>query len=120
MVYGIYLSLDQSKWKQSDFSDTNLLTGTIWSDRDRTSAFNITGYTITVRIFSRFGGGDGFSKTATIVSGSGGTWSYAVAESEMVAPSDRPYLVEVEIDKTGEIMSTLNVVEFWVLEAPSA
>ena len=120
MVYGIYLTLDQLKWKQSDFSDTNLLTGTIWSDKDRSVAFNLTGYTIRIRVFRRFGGGDGFDKLADIVTAASGTWSRKVAESEMVGPSNRPYLVEAEISKTGEVMSTLNIVEFWVLEAPTA
>jgi len=119
MAYGIYLSLDQPKWKQSDFSASNKLTGTIWSDKDLTSAFNLTGYAIQIRIFNRFGGGDGFDKTAAIVVAASGTWSYAVAESDMVGPSNRPYLVEAEISKSGEVMSTLNVVEFWVLEAPT-
>ena len=119
MVYGIYLTLDQPRWKQSDYSDTNLLTGTIWSDRDRTVAFDLTGYAIQIRIFNRFGGGDRFDKTATIVTAASGTWSFAVAQSDMVGPSNRPYLVEAEVSKTGEVMSTLNVVEFWVLEAPT-
>ena len=117
MVYGIYLKLDQKQWFISDYSDTNKLTGTIYSDATLATAFNLTGYTLKVRLFKREDSTDFFNKTATIVTAASGTWSYAVAQNEM--PSDGLYLVKMELSKSGEVMSTLNDVEFVVKRGPT-
>lgn len=118
MSYGIYLKLDQTQWFTADFSDTNKLTGTIYSDNLLSTAFNLTGYTIKVRMFKRGGASDHFDKTASIVNAANGTWSYAVAESEI--PSEGLYLVKIELSKSGERMSTLNIQELLIIKGPSA
>ena len=45
-----------------------------------------------------------FNKTASIVLAGSGTWSYAVQQNDMVAPG--VYLLEIELSKSGEVMST--------------
>jgi len=115
MAYGIYLKLDQPQWRNGDFSDTNLLTGTIYSNRGKTTAFSLTGYTLNVLIYSNYSSSAHFSKTATIVSASAGTWSYAVADGEMIPPG--VYLIELDLTKSGERMSTFPE-EFHVSASP--
>jgi len=115
MAYGAYLSLDQTRWIRGDYSSTNKLTGTIYTDKAKSTALNLTGYTVKVRIYKRWKYSDIFNKTATIVTAASGTWSYAVASNEMVTSGF--WLVEAELSKTGEVMSTYPV-EFEVLESP--
>ena len=50
------------------------------------------------------------------MSASAGTWSYAVAVSEM--PSPGVYLLKVDLTKSGVVESTLNRVEFLVRNIP--
>ncbi|UVF62432.1 upper tail fiber [Nitrososphaeria virus YSH_922147] len=119
MAYGAYLSLDQSKWASGDYSSSNKLTGTIYSDKDKTTALTLTGYTLTIRMFkSRWNSADYFNKEASIVSAGSGTFSYAVAQGEM--PPDGRYMVKVELVKSGEQMSTLNDVYLFVRGGPHA
>ena len=117
MVYGTYLTLGQKRWNQGDFSSTNKLTGTIYTTSAKTAAFNLTGYTLKVRIYKRWTTSDLFDKSATIVSGVNGTWEYAVVSGEM--PKSGLYNLEIELSITGEVMSTFPV-EFHVLSGPTA
>lgn len=119
MVYGAYLSLDQTKWGYGDYSSSNKLTGTIYTDPGLTALFNLTGYTLKVRLFkSRWSTADFLNQDADIVSAAGGTWSYTVAQGEM--PGAGLYLVKVELAKSGEVMSTLNNVELMIVGGPTA
>ena len=116
MAYGIYLALDQDRWARGNYSSGNKLTGTIYSDKLKTTAFDLTGYTLIIRIFKRWNNTDLFNKTATIVTAASGTYSYAVAIHEMTtAPG--VYLMSVEIAKSGEVMSTMPE-EFTITENP--
>ena len=78
---------------------------------------NLSGYTVKIKMFTPRTIGARFDKTATIVSASGGTWEYAVQEGEM--PIFGMYLVKAELTKSGVRESTLNHVEFQVLEGSS-
>jgi len=117
LAYGIYLALDQDRWYRGDFSSENKLTGTIYTDKNRSQKKTLTGYTIKVRMFKPRTIGDRFNKTASIVSASGGTWEYALQEGE--APIFGLYEVKVELIKTGVRESTLNHVELLILEGPT-
>ena len=117
MAYGLYLSLDQTRWYRGDYSADSKLTGTIYTDKIKTKAKNLTGYTVKIRVFKPRRFGDRFNKTATIVSASNGTWSYAVQDGEM--PVFGLYEVKAEISKADARESTLNYVELLVLEGPS-
>ena len=112
------MKLDQKVLYTGDYSDTNKLTGTIYTDAGLSSAFSLTGYTLKVRIFKRDSTEDWFNKTATIVSAGSGTWSYAIADEEL--PSAGIYLVAVELSKSGEIMTTLNNVEILIKSGPTS
>lgn len=118
MVYGIYLALDQTSWSRGDYSDTNKITGTIYSNEGLSSAYSLTGYTLKIRMFSsHWDNTDHFGKEASIVSAGNGTFSYAVAQGEM--PTNGRYLVKLELSKSGEVMSTLNDVYLFVKGGPS-
>ena len=117
MAYGLWLALGQSRIYRGDFSATNKLTGTIYTDKNLTTAKNLTGYTITVRIHRKGHYGDFFNKTADIVTAGDGTWSYAIGNGEL--PPRGIYWVKVEISKSGDKESTLNRVELHILEGPN-
>ena len=117
MAYGLYLTLDQQEWYRGDYSSENKLTGTIYTDKNRTVPKNLTGYTITIRLFKPRTIGDRFNKTASIVTAASGTFAYAVGEGEM--PIFGLYECVVELSKSGVKESTLNHVELQVLEGPA-
>jgi len=118
MAYGVYCTLGQTKWARGNYSSSNKLTGTIYSDKLKTSAFNLTGYTLKVRIFKRWYNHDYFNKTADIVVAASGTWSYAVAQHEMPT-TPGVYLLSIELSKSGEVMNTFPE-EFTIVEMPTA
>jgi len=118
MAYGAYCKLDQTRWVRGNYSSSNKLTGTIYSDKLKTSAFNLTGYTLKVRIFKRWYNHDYFNKTADIVVAASGTWSYAVAQHEMPT-TPGVYLLSIELSKSGEVMNTFPE-EFTIVEMPTA
>jgi hypothetical protein len=116
MVYGLYLTLDQKRWFRGDYSDEDLLTGTIYTDINRTTAKNLTGYTLTVRMHRPIHFGDFFNQSADIVVAASGTFSVTVAQGTM--PPRGTYFVKVELAKSGTVVSTLNRVELDVLGGP--
>lgn len=118
MAYGAYLKLDQKVLYNGDFSSSNKLTGTIYTDAGLSSAFTLTGYTLKVRMFKRDSTEDWFDKTASIVTAGSGTWSYAITDEEL--PSSGLYLVVIELSKSGEVMTTLNNVEILIKSGPTS
>ncbi len=117
MVYGLYLKMDQPKWFRDDFSSDDKLTGTIYTNLNLTTAKNLTGYTLTIRLYKGNRWGDHFGKTATIVTAADGTWSYAVGQGEMPPPAI--YNVKLELQKSGTQESTINRVELFVVDGAS-
>ena len=118
MAYGLYLVLDQREWYRNDFSSEQKLTGTIFTNIQQTVKKNLTGFTITIQMHSGRAWGDRFDKTASIVSATGGTWEYAVQESEM--PPPRIYKVTARLTKAGVSETTLNRQELNVIVGPSS
>ena len=114
MAYGFYHILDQDQWYRDDFSNTNKLTGTIYTNKQLTVKANLTGYTLTLRMMRNNRWGDHFGKDATIVSATAGTWSYAVETGDMPPPGI--YNVKIELKQSGRQESTLNRQELYVLE----
>ena len=117
MAYGIFLTLDQSTWYRDDFSATNKLTGTIYTDNNKTVAKNLTGFTLVIRMYKGNRWGDHFGKTASIVVAANGTFEYAVQQNEMPPPDI--FNVKLELSKTGDRESTLNRTELLILEGPT-
>ena len=118
MAYGSYLSLAQSRVYNGDYSSDAFLTGTIYTDSILSTAKDITNYTLKVRMNKPGSSGDSFNKTATIVTGTSGTWKYLVASGEL--PPAGLYYVKIELSKAGVLESTLNRVELLILRGPSA
>lgn len=120
MAYGIWLSLDQERFFRNNFSSTNPITGTIYTDINQTTAKNLTGYTLKIRMSRPNGPGrfsDFLNQAGTIVTAADGTWSLAIASG--TTPHRGVYYVSVEISKSGDQETTLNRVEFHILEGPS-
>lgn len=117
MAYGLYLTLDQEHWYRGDFSSESKMTGTIFTNKNKTAKKDLSGYTVTIRLFKSRTIGDRFNKQATIVSAANGTFEYAVGEGEM--PIFGLYEVVVTLTKSGVQESTLNHVELQVLEGPA-
>lgn len=111
----LYCKLDNPKWIEGDFSDTTKITGTIYTDRLQTTAKDLTGYTLTLRIFPEWRNADYFNKTASIVVAANGTWSYALIENDL--PREGQYMLKIELEKSGERLSTYPI-SFEVIGAP--
>ena len=94
MVYGLYLKMDQLKWFRDDFSSDDKMTGTIYTNLNLTTAKNLTGYTVVIRLYTGNRWGDHFGITAEIVVEADGTWSYAVQQGKMPPPAI--YNVKIE------------------------
>lgn len=117
MAYGLWLTLDQKRWFREDFSSDNALTGTIYTDKNKTTAKDLTGYTITIRMNKPKAFGDFFNKTGSIVTATNGTFKYNLSAGEI--PPRSVYYVKVEITKSGVRESTLNREELYILEGPA-
>jgi len=118
MAYGLYLTLDQTRWFRGDFSSDNALTGTIYTDVNKTSVKDLTGYTLKVRMHRPLHFGDWFNKAASIVVAASGTWSYNLVQGD--TPPRGIYYVKLELAKSGVIESTINRVELEILGGPNA
>ena len=120
MPLSAYLKLDQTILHRNDFSsdDSYRFSGTVYSDRNFTTAINLTGFTLTVRMFKEWHSSDYFNKAAIINVAASGTWYYEVATGELPAPG--VYLVKVELTKSGSQISTINRQEILIKEGPSA
>lgn len=115
-----YLKLDQTILFRNDFSsdDSFRFSGTIYSDRNLTTALNLTGFTLTIRLFREWHSSDYFNKTATINVAASGTWYYEIATGEL--PTHGVYLCKIELSKSGSQISTINRQEILVKNGASA
>lgn len=120
MPLGIYLKLDQNTLFRNDFSDDSSLrfSGTVYSDRVLATAFNLTGYTLTIRFHKEWGAADYFNKTGTILVAANGTWYRNLVVGDLPTPGI--YLCKMELTKSGTQVSTLNRVEVLVKEGSTA
>lgn len=114
----LWLTLDVDRWKRGDFSSETKITGTIYTDRSRETAKNLTGFTLTFFI-RKFG--EQFqtklSETATIVTAASGTWEYAVTSGKLdIDPGT--YRAEIELTKSGVKESTYDEL-FYIEGSPT-
>ena len=117
MAEDLFLNLDSNEWREFDFDDTDGITGTIYTDRLLTTAKDLTGFTLTIRLSKRWHIHDRLNKTATIISAGSGTWKYLPADGEM--PRFGVYLLEIELSKSGVKKST-KPVEFYIRRGAGA
>lgn len=118
MTLGCYLTLDQGVIYNDNYSsDSSLkLTGTFYSDIGKTTAFNLTGYTIKLRIHRDGARSDLFNQTCTITIAASGTFYLNVTSGTLPYPG--MYLVTGELAKSGTVVSSLNRVELLVRAGP--
>ena len=116
MTLGYYLSLDQSVLFNGNFSDSLKITGTCYSDINKTTALDLTGYTLTMKLYMDNGYMDRFNQTCTIVTAASGTFSKAVASGTI--PWANLYMVSLVLTKSGTQISNLNRVELLVQRGP--
>lgn len=113
----LYLKLDSDTWKEFDFDDTNGITGTVYTDRVMSSAKNLTGFTLTFKLYRRWHRVSRVEQTATIVVAASGTWKWLPIEGDI--PINGFYNAELEIaDASGIKKSTKNDVEFFIKGGP--
>lgn len=107
----LYCKLDSSTWNEFDYDDTNGITGTIYTDRALSSAKNLTGFTLNIRLFRRWRSVARLDKEATIVTAASGTWKYLPTDGAM--PRAGVYLLEIQLTKSG-IQKSTKPVEFYI------
>ena len=120
MVLGVYLKLDQLVLYNSDFSDDSSLklTGTVYSDAYLSTAFDLTGYTLTLRFYRDDSRSDRLNDTCTITTAEDGTFYLNVAQNSM--PTPNIYLAKMELSKSGTVVSSLNRIEVLIKRGPTA
>ena len=118
MPLGIYLTLDQNSIYNDNFSDVAgfKITGTIYSDIGKTAAFDITGYTIKLRLAKENGKSDYLNETCTATVAASGTWYLSVTENTL--PTAGLYLAYIELTKSGSKITSLNRNELFIQKGP--
>lgn len=118
MVLGVYLTLDQKVLFNDDYSDASglKLTGTVYSDIGKTTAFNLTGYTITLRFYRDDSKSDRLNRECTITVAASGTFYINIATQQL--PTAGLYLAKVTLTKSGTSVSSLNRSEILIKRGP--
>jgi hypothetical protein len=101
--YPLYLKLDNNIFVYGNYGASVVISGTVYSDRDLTSAVDLTGFTPIIRIHEMFSLVDKFGKTATITpdqTGSKGKFSYTTLLGDMTI-SPGVYECNLNLSKTG-------------------
>lgn len=113
-MLGTFLTLDQSIFNYENYSSesTQKVTGTLYSDINKTTAFNLTGYTLTLKLYKDSFTVDYFNQTCTITVAANGTWYINIASNTV--PNRGLYLARLELSKSGSVISSLNRVEVLV------
>lgn len=114
MVLGYYLDFPQTVLFNGNFSSTLKLTGTCYNEPQKTTAFDLSGYTLTLRLYRENGISDYFNDTCTITVAASGTWEKAVTS----LPYAGLYLVDLVLTKSGTQISNLNRIEILIQRGP--
>jgi hypothetical protein len=117
MPLGIYVTIDQSIICNDNYSDVSgfRITGTIYSDINKTVAFDTTGYTIKLRL-SRNRKSDSFNQTCTATVAASGTFYLQVTTGTL--PTAGIYSAYVELSKSGSVITSLNRHEILIRSTP--
>lgn len=113
MVLGLYLTLDQDIIFDGNYSDVSgfRITGTIYSDKEKTTPFTLTGYTLTMNMYKN-SFTDWFNQTCTITVAANGTFYIAVTSGMLPYPG--LYNVAMTLTKSGSKVTTLNRQELLI------
>lgn len=101
----LYATLDQYDFAQGDYGRT--VTFHIYQE-DKSTAFNLTGYAVTVRIMDRYMQQTLQNITATVTSAATGTGNFVTSQLNTWNDSDY-FFVELELTKTGEVTSCIPI-----------
>ena len=112
MTLGAYLTLDQSIINYGDYSSSSKITGTVYSDIYKSVLFNLTGYTIKLRLYRENGNVDYLDATCSAVVAASGTFSLTVTDG--LLPIRGLYLAEVELSQSGILLSSINRAELLI------
>lgn len=93
-------------------NNTYAITGTIYTDAGLTIPANITGFTLTFRMFSEPSGSNALEDSASIISAGSGTWRYKPADGMM--PGRGVYTVCIQAVSATAHLDTINRVEMLV------
>lgn len=117
-MLGVFLSLDQSTLYNNDFSSDSSLkvTGTIYSDIGKTTAFNLTGYTIKLGLYRDGSLAALYDESCTITVAASGTFYINVTSDTLPIPGI--YQARVQLTKSGTQTTSLNRVEVLVKKGP--
>ena len=116
MTLGYYLTIDQSILFNGNFSDSLTITGTCYSDVGKTVTFNLTGYTLTLKLHKEDSSADWYNQTCSITTAVSGTWNEAVSSGTL--PTAGLYLVDLVLTKSGTQISNLNRIELLIQRGP--
>ncbi len=122
MTLGSYLTLDQGILYNGNFSSDSSLrvTGTLYTDPEKTTPFVLTGYTLTMRIHRDHSTVDLFNQTCTINSATAGTFYINIADNTLPSTGyTGVYLVDVVLTKSGTRVTNLNRVEILIQRGPT-
>jgi len=106
----LYVKLDSHEWGVEDFTDEDALslTGTIYSDRELSTAFDLTGYNLDFRMISQ---GkitlDDNGEDTEIVTAASGTFRYKPDNGKVVVEANGE--VNIRLEKTGTQVSAVGV-----------
>ena len=117
-MLGVYVTLDQNILYNNNYSsDSSLkLTGTVYSDVGKTSAFNITGYTLTLGLYKDGSLADYFNQACTITVAASGTFYLSITNNTL--PISGIYLARLQLSKSGTQVSNLNRMELLIKKGP--
>ena len=116
MTLGYYLDFPQKVLFNGNFSSSLTLTGTCYTDINKTVAFDLTSYTLTLKLYKDNGTSDYYNETCTITTAASGTWSKAVTSGTL--PYAGLYLVNLQLTKSGTQVSNLNRIEILIERSP--
>lgn len=104
----LYLKLNESVWGSGDYTDSNTyaLTGTIYSDPSFDTAFNLTGFTLRIKMYSQPDETTMIDESASIVSAGAGTWRFK--PSQNILSTKGLYTVVIEASQSGTLVQTIN------------
>lgn len=105
----LYVDIDQHVWGQEDFTDENVLalTGTIYDAFNLTTAFDLTGYTLTFRYVSQGRVIYDDDTNIEIVTAGSGTWRFKPDEGSL--PIDANGEVVILLEKSGTQISAIGI-----------